>query len=214
MLLTVLGLAIGLSAIDPREGAPGSGLGIGAAIWGIVSLLVSLFVGAYVTGRLSGIHRRADGAMHGVLVWAVSLIAMVWMVGSGVSALLGTAFSVVGGVAQTAATTAGQATASSAATGQDPARALEQTAEKAGVNVDQLKQQAQQAAQQAQQTVQSIGQSGTAENQQAKETAAKTADYAATGAWSLLIAALLGLAVSAFGGITGARADAERTARA
>src|SRR5690606_23778933 len=42
MLLTSLGLAIGISAIDPSE-TGASALGTGAGIWGAVSLLIALF---------------------------------------------------------------------------------------------------------------------------------------------------------------------------
>jgi pyruvate/2-oxoglutarate dehydrogenase complex dihydrolipoamide acyltransferase (E2) component len=212
MLLTLLGLAIGFTAVDPREGAPGRGLGIGAAIWGVLSLLVSLYVGSFLAGRLSGVLRRGDGALNGVLVWAVSLLAMVYFVSTGVSSLLSGLFGMVGGVAQTAATVAGQGAASATATGRDPAEQVRQAARDAGINVDRVQQQAQQTAQQAQETAQRVGQSGTAENQQAKEAAAKATGYAATGAWSTLLAALLGLGVAAWGGASGARADWERTA--
>ncbi len=187
MLLTVLGLAVGLTAVNPREGAPGAGLGWGAAIWGVVSLLCSLFVGGYVAGHFSGVWRKADGAMNGVLVWALSLLATVWLVSAGVGSLLSGAFSMVAGVTQAAGTAVAQGAAQGAASGQD------------------VTQQARQAAQQAQQTAQQIGQSGTAANQQARETAAQVTGYAATGAWSLLIAALLGLGVAAWGGATGSR---------
>ncbi len=205
MLLTVLGLAVGLTAVDPREGAPGSALGWGAAVWGVVSLLASLFVGGYVAGRLAGVFRAGDGAMNGVLVWALSLLGTVWLVSAGVGSLLSGAFSVVAGVTQAAGTAVAQGAATGAATGQDVTAQAERSAEKAGVDVDRLKQQAEQAAQQAEQAAKQIGQSGSAANQQARETAATATGYAATGLWSLLIAALLGLGVAAWGGAVGAR---------
>lgn len=205
MLLTVLGLAVGLTAVDPRQGAPGSELGWGAAVWGVVSLLCSLFVGGYVAGRLAGVFRKGDGAMNGVLVWALLLLATVWLVSSGVGSLLSGAFSVVAGVTQAAGTAVAQGAAAGAATGRDVTAEAQRSAEQSGVDVDRLKQQAQQAAQKAQQTVEQLGQSGSPASQQARETAAAATEYAATGAWSLLVAALLGLAVAAWGGATGVR---------
>lgn len=187
MLLTVLGLAVGLTAVDPRAGAPGAGFRWGAAVWGVVTLLCALFVGGYVAGRFAGVWRKEDGAMNGVLVWALSLLAAVWLVSVGVGSLLSGAFSMVATVTQVAGTAVVQGAAQSATSGQDVA---------------------QQAARQAQETAQQIGQSGTPANQQAKETAARATGYAATGAWSLLIAALLGLAVAAWGGAVGARGAA------
>lgn len=214
MLFTVLGLAIGLTAVDPREGAPGQAFGWGAAVWGGVSLLCSLFVGGYVAGRFSGVLRSGDGAMNGVLVWALSLLATVWLVSTGIGSLLSTSFSLVSGVTQAAGTAVAQGAATGAATGRDVTAQAERQAEQAGVDVDRLGQQAQQAAQQAQQSLERIGQSGTAENQQARETAARAADYGAAGAWSLLIAALLGLAVAAWGGAMGTRDSGRITTRA
>lgn len=209
MLLTVLGVAVGLTAVDPRQGTPGSEFGWGAAVWGVVSLLCSLFVGGYVAGRLSGVFRKGEGAMNGVLVWALLMLATVWLVSSGVGSLLSGAFSVVAGVTQAAGTAVAQGAAAGAASGQDVAGQAQRSAEQAGVDVDRLKQQAQQAAERAQQTVQQLGQSGSAASQQARETAATATEYAATGAWVLLVAALLGLAVAAWGGASGAR-DVDR----
>jgi hypothetical protein len=46
MLLAALGVAIGVSAVDPGETDPGT-IGIGAAVWGGAQLLIALFVGAW-----------------------------------------------------------------------------------------------------------------------------------------------------------------------
>src|SRR5688572_27701282 len=209
ILLTVLGLAIGFTAVDPQAGAPGAGMGWGAAVWAILSLLISLFIGAYITGRLSGVLNRGDGAFNGALTWAVSLVTMLYLVASGAGALVSGVFGVVGSVAQTTA----QAGAVAGAQGNGTGQVLDQAkdaARSAGVNVDQLQRQAQDAAQRAGDTAQRAGEPGTAENQQLKEAAAQATDYAATGAWSLLVAALLGLAVAAWGGSMGAAVDGRR----
>ena len=52
MLLSSLGLAIGISATDPRD-PNGSALGIGAAVWTGLTLLVSLFIAGWASTRLS-----------------------------------------------------------------------------------------------------------------------------------------------------------------
>jgi hypothetical protein len=188
MLLTVLGLAVGFTAFDPRQGVPGAGFGWGAAIWAIVSLLVSLFIGAWLAGRLSGAARAADGALNGILVWALSLLLMIYMVGTGVGSLVSGAFAIAGGVAQTAGTIVGPQGAPPDRSGQD------------------VTAQAREAAREARETMERLGQSGTAEGQQARETAARATGYAAAGAWSFLIGALLGLGVAWWGGLLGARA--------
>ncbi len=213
-LLGVLGLAVGLTALEPREGAPGAGFGWGAAIWASVSLLISLFIGGWLAGRLSGFVRAADGALNGVLVWALSLLAMVYLVSTGVGSLVSGVFGVVGTAAQTAATVAGQGAVARAGSGRDLASQAREAARQAGIDVGRIQQEAQQQAQHAQESAQRIGQSGTTENQQARETAAKAAGYAATGAWSLLVASLVGLGVAAWGGAAGARGESRRTVAA
>jgi hypothetical protein len=96
IVLTLLGTAVGLAAWDPGESARGLGLGLGAGIWAILSILISLFVGGIATGRLAGILRRKDGALHGVLLWGLSTILTLWLLASGVSAVAGGAFRMVG----------------------------------------------------------------------------------------------------------------------
>lgn len=102
IVLSLLGVAIGLAAWDPGDAA--KGLGIGAAIWTALSGILSLFIGGRTAGRLAGILRRKDGALHGVVLWGLSTILTVWLLASGAGALLGSALSIVG---RTAAATAG-----------------------------------------------------------------------------------------------------------
>lgn len=73
VLLSLLGTSIGLYMFDPTSSEPMSGIGTTVGIWTVVSLLISLFCGGYVAGKLAG----ADGAIHGFLVWATSLIITV-----------------------------------------------------------------------------------------------------------------------------------------
>lgn len=76
LLLSMLGLGIGMSTIDPLQGnSPGAGgFAIGAAVWWTVTMLVSLFAGGWVAGRLAGLPRRADGAIHGFVSWGVATL--------------------------------------------------------------------------------------------------------------------------------------------
>ncbi|MGI9039082.1 MAG: hypothetical protein ACR2GQ_09485 [Gemmatimonadota bacterium] len=104
IVLGLLGLAIGLDAWDP--GDLGNGLGAGAGIWSVLSLLLSLFVGGLTTGRLAGVLDSKDGALHGVLMWGLTVIATVWLIVGGMTTLLGGTMSVLG---ETVASTAGAA---------------------------------------------------------------------------------------------------------
>ena len=104
-VLTLLGTAIGLTAMD--DGA-GRGLGIGAGIWLILSILVSLYVGGLVTGRLAGVLTRGDGALHGILMWGLSTILALYLLASGVSSILGGAVQLASSGATAAASTVAQ----------------------------------------------------------------------------------------------------------
>lgn len=100
MLLTSLGVAVGISAVDPGE-TEASTLGTGAGIWGALSLLVSLFVGGLTATRISAITDRSTSFFEGALVWVVSVLLMAYFATSGVTTLAGGAFRVVGGATAT-----------------------------------------------------------------------------------------------------------------
>ena len=100
MLLAALGIAIGVSAVDPGETDP-LAVGIGAAVWGGLQLLLALFVGGMVATRVGAIIDRTTGFFEGVLVWVVSLILMGYLAGSGIASVASGAFSLLGGATQT-----------------------------------------------------------------------------------------------------------------
>lgn len=132
LLLTLLGLGIGLSAVDTGTGGStpeASTLGTGAGIWWVVSSLVSLFIGGYVAARLSGFPVRGDGMIHGLLTWAVTLIVTVWMLGTAASGLVGGAFTVISDTVS--------------ATGQGLAEVAPEMAQATGVSPEDLREQAQ-----------------------------------------------------------------------
>src|SRR5688572_24020419 len=83
IVLTMLGVAIGAATIEPlNEQRPLENLGTGAAIWWIVSSLISLFLGACVAGRLAGVPRRGDGALHGIIMWGTATLITFLLVGT------------------------------------------------------------------------------------------------------------------------------------
>src|SRR5215207_5994279 len=57
LFLTTLGLAVGISAADPDNTDTGA-LGLGAAIWSGLALLIALFVGGMAATRLGMIYDR------------------------------------------------------------------------------------------------------------------------------------------------------------
>jgi hypothetical protein len=100
MLLASLGLAIGVSAVNPGQTDPGT-VGTGAAVWGGLQLLIALFIGGMVATRVGAIIDRTTGFFEGVLVWVVSLILMAYLAGSGIASVASGAFSLLGGATQT-----------------------------------------------------------------------------------------------------------------
>ena len=99
LVLTPLGVAVGISAAQPGE-TEASTLGAGAGIWAGLSLLLALFVGGMVSTRIGAISDRTTGFFEGALVWVVSILMMIYFASSGVSMLAGGAFKMVGGATQ------------------------------------------------------------------------------------------------------------------
>ncbi|MEK0434368.1 MAG: hypothetical protein RL369_417 [Pseudomonadota bacterium] len=93
LLLTLLGIASGLSMTSVQEGeVPGTG----TVVWAGIALLLSGFAGAYVTGYLCGLKRRTDGMLHGIVSWAVTTLLIVMLATSAGGSLLSGVFSGVG----------------------------------------------------------------------------------------------------------------------
>ncbi len=97
LALSVLGLGIGASAINPAtEQNPMSGIGTGAGVWFAITTLISLFAGGWVAGRLAGIPRATDSLLHGVLTWGLATLLLFYFLTSTVGAIIGGTFSVLG----------------------------------------------------------------------------------------------------------------------
>jgi hypothetical protein len=99
LLMTALGVAVGISAAQPGETDAGT-LGTGAGIWGGLSLLLALFIGGWVATRIGAIFDGTTGFFEGALVWVVSVLIMLYFASSGIGMLAGGAFRLVGGAAQ------------------------------------------------------------------------------------------------------------------
>ena len=109
VFFTTLGIGIGAASVDPLyDENPVSGLGIGGAIYIIVTQLISLAAGGYVAARLAGIPRTPSALMHGAAVWGVSTLFLAYVAMTGAGAAFGAATTVLRNSAQ-AAVSAGQA---------------------------------------------------------------------------------------------------------
>ena len=91
LVLSSLGAAIGLSSIAgsgaPRTNAPDVGSAVG--IWAIISLLISLFLGGWITARACGPMSRSTALLNGAILWATTLAISAWLLSSGVSGAFG-----------------------------------------------------------------------------------------------------------------------------
>lgn len=97
LLLSILGLGIGASTINPTtEQNPMSGLGTGAGIWFAVTTLISLFAGGWVAGRLAGMPRPIDSLLHGLLTWGLATLLIFYLLTTTVGSLIGGTFRVLG----------------------------------------------------------------------------------------------------------------------
>lgn len=90
LVLTLLGIASGLSLSSV---AAVEGPATGALIWAGLSMLIAALIGAYVAGRMSGLKRKTDGVLHGVVTWAVTTLLFVFLATSAGGSLLSGLFS-------------------------------------------------------------------------------------------------------------------------
>lgn len=130
LLLSMLGLGIGLGMVEPTQGGTpsASSLGIGAAIWWGMCYLVALVAGGYVAARLASAGDSFDGMLHGLVTWAVTLIVTFYLLTSAVGSVIGGAFNIVGSTLSVA--------------GEGIKSAAPHVAQAAGLSADQLQQRA------------------------------------------------------------------------
>jgi hypothetical protein len=97
--LLVLGAAIGLSALQPT-GDVAKGLGIGFAVWLLVTLVISAFFGGWVAAAAGRAVRARDGVLHGVVTWAAVTVVGLALVGGAVRGAVGSIFGIASNQAQ------------------------------------------------------------------------------------------------------------------
>ena len=77
ILFTVLGIAIGATALDTRSDPSAQvqgGLDVTAAAWWMFTGTASLLLGGLVVGRFAGITRSPDLLLHGLTMWGVTAV--------------------------------------------------------------------------------------------------------------------------------------------
>ncbi|MGI4798683.1 MAG: hypothetical protein ACRYF2_00290 [Janthinobacterium lividum] len=132
LLLSLLGAGIGFTTVDAQAGtAPdASSIGIGAGVWFLISSVVALAFGGYVSAWLAGIGHRFDGRLlHGLITWGIATMLTMWLLTSAIGGIIGGSASALGGLASTA--------------GNGIKSAAQPVAEAAGITPDLIQQQAQ-----------------------------------------------------------------------
>jgi hypothetical protein len=108
--LSLLGIGIGASTIHVQSGQTGSGLGSGSAIWLVLTILISLFAGGYVAGRLAGFPAKQEGMIHGLITFGLVTLLSLYFLTTALGAIIGGAGAALGSILNVA----GQGIASAA----------------------------------------------------------------------------------------------------
>lgn len=229
LLLALLGVAVGLTAVDPNAAEPVGRVPLATGIWTGISMLVGAFIGGYVAGHMSGLSRSIDGMLHGFVSWAVTTLLYAVLATTAVSALLGGTFKILGQGLQTGATAAVQG-ASQGGGGQNVldqlAGAISGQGGQGQVSAQSLSsvQQAIQAGDRQSAINIMVNEMGMDRDRAAqlvdkitpvlqtnpREVAGQATDALATTSWWLFIGLLLSLALGIAGGAAGVKASANR----
>lgn len=87
LILSALGIAIGLSA--GATGADANSVGLGVGIWSIISLLIALFLGGWVMALSCGPMTKKTAILNAAILWATTLALSSWLLATGISGAFG-----------------------------------------------------------------------------------------------------------------------------
>lgn len=178
LFLTVIGVALGLSALG-AEDDPGS-WGTAAGIWGGLTLLVAFFLGGWMAARAVGPAHDLDGVLNGFITGAATLLLLLWLATTALTGALGFFAGTIADIAGAAAPAAIEATEQAAPPVTDQA---EQAVTQAGEEIE------------------------AAVPDNPEQVAAAATEVArervAPGAWGTAIAMILAVGAAAVGGMVG-----------
>lgn len=130
LVLSILGMAIGVGTIDPlQETNPVEGIGLGSAIYMIVVAIIALFAVGFTAGSPAPVQDRRDRTLHGLTIWAVVTI----MTFAPLTKAVGR---VIGGTANIEATGLGQIGQAATAVMQPVAEELREQMREADIDID------------------------------------------------------------------------------
>ncbi|CAH0292611.1 hypothetical protein [Roseomonas sp. CECT 9278] len=124
--LTALGVAIGAGTVDAvaRDTPDATSFATAGGAWITVAQVVAVGAGAFVAGRLAHAGLRGRGGLHGLGVWAFTVVVSLSLLGGAVAGVGTAVGSAIGGTAQAVASGAGAAVGAAAQT-IDPRAAVE-----------------------------------------------------------------------------------------
>jgi len=89
LVLTLLGIAAGLTAFGLGTTPPAGEVPAWVGAWQSVTVLIAAFVGGYVAARMSGLQRKGDGMLHGLVAWGATTLIVAILTTSAIGALFG-----------------------------------------------------------------------------------------------------------------------------
>lgn len=72
----VLGLAIFARSATSNAASTATGMSVGMGIWAIVLTIIAMYVAGRETGRLAAVATRHDGLIHGMVMFGLSVVAV------------------------------------------------------------------------------------------------------------------------------------------
>ncbi|MEN3353552.1 MAG: hypothetical protein V7640_1710 [Betaproteobacteria bacterium] len=186
LLLTLAGVAIGITVVEPGADLPRA-ITVGAAVWQTISMLIAALVGGYVAARLSGLRRTADGVLHGAVSWGATTVLYAALATTALGTLTAGMFGLLApGTERTASAGAAVATG-------DREQA-QRTLEGIGLSTEQ-----------ARTVIDKLNAPAAATTPAARQQAEEAADTVGTATGWLSATVLLSLVLSVIGGAMGAR---------
>lgn len=131
LLLTILGIALGASVLDPANTA--GEIGTWAAVWGAITAIVAFLIGGWIAARAAVTEGTFAGLLNGLCVGIAGLLLIIWLTASGLGNLFGTIGSTVGSVLNVAASVA---PAAGDAANVNPSQAGNEVEQATGIDVD------------------------------------------------------------------------------
>jgi hypothetical protein len=84
LLLHLIGLGIGLAAVDLDDAGSLRHVGIGTTVWSLIAALIAMFVGGMFAGKLAGSYDRKVAGAHGLVVGSLTAVlgvgTLLWLV--------------------------------------------------------------------------------------------------------------------------------------